>query len=758
MMGTRVVRVEDPALLRGEGRYVGDLGEELGDPVCVSYVRSPIAHARIESIDVSDALAMPGVLGVFTAEDLDLTPARARIPSLPPETVRPWLASDTVRFVGEPVAIVVTERPDQAEDAIEAVIVEYDPLDAVVDPYAAARADAPLLFPELGTNVVSHFGSDELDPSLFDGCEVVVQQELVNQRVAACPLEGRATAARWDDGRLTVWISTQSVHGVKPALTHAYGLEKPDVRVITPDVGGGFGAKITPYPEDLLVPWVARRVGRPARWVEHRSENMVAMGHGRDQRHRIAIGGTRDGRVTAYRLEILANGGAYPTNGAGFLPTFTRLMAPGTYDIERVETVARGVVTNTMSLEAFRGAGRPEATAAIERAMDLFAAEIGMDPVEVRRRNLLPAHPAPITTSTGALYDAGDYLGALDAALDAADYPALRAEQARRREHGEGPLLGIGVSTYVEITAGGGVPGEFAAVQIEADGSATAFTGASPHGQGLHTAIAMLVADATGLPLERITVVHGDTDLVPKGSGTMGSRSLQLGGSAVHGATVELVDRARELAAREMEAATEDIVLTDGRFHVAGTPARSLGWADLAAACEPSDLRVDHHFVAEGQTFPFGAHVAVVEVDRETGAPRLVRHVACDDAGRIINPMLADGQRHGGIAQGVAQALLEEMHYDPEGNPQTATFADYSVISAMELPAFELVDHVTPTSYNPLGAKGIGESGTIGATPAVQSAVVDAVAHLGVRHIDMPTSPERVWRAMAEAAGGADGR
>jgi len=750
IMGTRVVRREDPALLRGEGRYVADLTESgLDGAVCVSYVRSPFAHARILSIDVADALELPGVVAIFTAADLDLAAPRPRVGNVSPETTRPWLATDTVRFAGEPVAIVVTERQDQAEDAIEAVFVDYDFLDVVVDPMRAQEPDAPLLFPGLGTNVVCVFDPIEPDPTLFDGCDVIVTENLVNQRLAACPLEGRATAAAFDDtGALTVWISSQGVHGAKPMFTHALGMDKALVRLIAPDVGGGFGAKITPYPEDVLVPFVARRLGRPARWVETRNENMLAMGHGRDQRHRITIGGDRRGRVSAYRLEITANAGAYPTNGGGFLPTFTQLMAPGTYDIARVEALAKGVVTNTMTVEAYRGAGRPEATAAIERAMDLYAAEIGMDAVEVRRINLLAAHSEPYTTVTGAVYDCGDYRGALDAALVAAGYVDLRAEQQRRRASGDGPLLGIGVSTYVEITAGGGAPTEFGTVEMNSEGHATVYTGTSPHGQGHHTVFASLVAEQLEIDPERVTVVHGDTALVPSGRGTMGSRSLQLGGAAAQNAAIELVELAKHAAAEHLEAAFEDIVMERGEFFVAGTPARSLEWAKLAADADDGLMRVAHQFTAPGQTFPFGAHVAVVEVDRDTGLARLIRIVACDDAGRIINPLLADGQRHGGIAQGAAQALLEEVRYDDDGNPLTASFADYTIISAMELPRFELVSHETPTPYNPLGAKGIGESGTIGSTPAVQSAVIDAVAHLGVRHIDMPTTPERVWRAM----------
>jgi carbon-monoxide dehydrogenase large subunit len=743
ILGTLVVRREDPALISGGARYIANLRDGgLEHALAVTYVRSPVAHAAIGSIDTSEAAAMPGVVAVLTAEDLDIAAPRPRLPWVPAEMARPWLATGRVRFVGEPVAVVVSETPVQGEDAAELVVVDYDPLDVVVDPEAALEPSAPLLHG--GTNLACEFLQESPDPELFAGCEVVVSGRTVNQRLAAAPLEGRAAAATWDGGRLTMWLSTQNAHGARNAVAGALGLDRGDVRLIAPDVGGGFGAKIAPYPEEVLVAWLARRLGRPVRWVESRTEDMLALGHGRDQVHTFTIGGTRDGRIEAYRLDILADAGAYPTM-AGFLPTFTRLMAPGTYDIARVETNARVVVTNTMSVESYRGAGRPEATAAIERAVDHFAAEIGMDPVEVRRRNLLATHSEPHTTPTGATYDAGDYRGALDAVLAAAGYDDLRAEQARRLADGADRWLGIGVSTYVEITAGGGKPVEYASVRMQPDGRALVLTGASPHGQGLHTALALLVADRLGISPDEVDVVHGDTDVVPRGQGTMGSRSMQLGGAAAHAAAVELVEVAKAVAADELEASVADIVMEDGRFSVAGTPSISRSWTDLAAV---SELVVEQDFEAPGPTFPFGAHLAVVEVDPETGKVDLVRMVACDDAGVIVNPTLADGQRHGGIAQGAAQALWEEFRYDEDGNPLTSTFADYAIVSAAELPSFELVGHVTPTTYNPLGAKGIGESGTIGSTPAVQSAVVDALAHLGVRHVDMPCTPERVWAAI----------
>jgi carbon-monoxide dehydrogenase large subunit len=476
------------------------------------------------------------------------------------------------------------------------------------------------------------------------------------------------------------------------------------------------------------------------------------MTHGRGQRHTVTIGGTAAGEVLAYRLEILQDAGAYPGIGA-VLPFLTIMMATGPYAIPRAEAFGTSVVTNTTPVGAYRGAGRPEATAAIERALDLFAAEIGADPAQVRRRNLLPAFTEPHKTAFGALYDSGDYTAALERALAAAGYPGLRADQARRRASGDTVQLGIGLSCYVEITGGGdeaGAPSENAAVEVFPDGTATILTGTSPHGQGHSTAWAMIASEELGIPVERISVRWGDTDLVPEGGGTAGSRSLQQGGAAVRQASRELVDLARDRAAAALEASPGDLHFDPARsaFEVAGDPEAAVSLAELA---RDQPLAVRTVFSAPGATYPFGTHVAVAEVDTETGRAVLRRVITVDDAGVILNPLLAEGQRHGGIAQGAAQALLEEVVYDADGNPLTASFADYAVISAAELPSFELADSQTPTSYNSLGAKGIGEAGTIGSTPAVQNAIVDAVAHLGVRHIDMPATPMRVWRAIQAA-------
>ena len=762
ILGTRVVRIEDPRLLTAGGTYVDDLRvPQLTGAARVTFVRSHHGHALIKGVDASAALAAPGVIAVLTYQDINDIPP----PPPPPEGgpppgseaaplpmggvwQEPLLAVDRVRFVGEPVAMVLTDDSYQGEDAAELVSVDYEPLPAIVAP-AGALAGQTLLFPDAGSNVVvAHPAGD----GAFDGCEVVVERDIVNQRVAPVPLEGRAAAAMWVDGRLTVWVSTQNAQISRFVMAGAFGLDPGAIRVVAPDVGGGFGAKVAIDRDAILVAWAARHTGRALRWVETRSENLVGMTHGRAQQHSIKIGGTRDGHVLAYRLDVVQDTGAYPRM-SGFLPTLTNLMAVGPYDIAHVEVGYRVVVTNTTPIAAYRGAGRPEATAAIERAMDLFAGEIGMDPAEVRRRNLVPSDRFPYQTPCGAHYDSGDYLGALDKVLAGSGYAGLRAEQARRRERGDAVQLGIGVASYVEITAADADNGETARVVVNSDGTATVYTGSSPHGQGHYTAWSMLVQSDLGIPMDKVTVLHGDTDEIPLATGTYASRSLQLGGVAVHKADLEVKEQARRVAADMMEASEADLELDidRGLWHVRGDPESGKTWAEVAGHAGPDGLVAAVHFTEAQPTFPFGSHVAVAEVDTETGKVTLVRHVTVDDAGIVVNPVLTEGQRHGGIAQGAAQALLEEMVYDADGNPLTGTLADYAAITATELPSFELLESETPTPINPLGVKGIGEAGTIGATPAVQNAVIDAVSHLGVRHIDMPTTPARVWAAIKEA-------
>jgi carbon-monoxide dehydrogenase large subunit len=757
ILGTRVQRVEDPGFLTRGAVYTDDVQDERLAGAChVFFVRSPIAHARIGSIDLSAAREAPGVIAAYTAADLvgDLPDLPPMMSTISQDMGQPLLARDVVRYAGEPVAVIVTEQAYQGEDAAELADVDYDPLPVVVDMSGALDDTATRLFPAAGTNVATTFGHrDKFDPALFDGCEAVVTRTIENQRVAPAPMESRAAAAAWgDDGRLNAWIPNQGAQGTRASLAAMLGLDPARVRIITPAVGGGFGAKFGADPEHGLTCLVAQKLGRPARWSETRNENLAGMTHGRAQRQTVTIGGSRDGIVQAYRLEIIQDCGAYPKIGT-ILPSLTILMTPGPYAFPRAESAAVAVVTNTVPIGAYRGAGRPEATAAVERAIDLFAAEIGMDPAEVRRKNLLPKFTEPHKTAFGAVYDTGDYEAALDRVLAAADYAGLREEQAKRRAAGETRQLGIGVSCYVEITGGGseaGAPKENGTVEVHPDGTATILTGTSPHGQGHETVWAMLASAELGIPIDKITVKWGDTDLIPEGGGTGGSRSLQQGGAAVRQASIELIEVARERAADQLEVSAGDLEfdVTQSQFMVAGDPDVTVPLAGLA---ETERLFVRSVFSAPGPTFPFGAHVAVVEVDTGTGKVKLRQMITVDDAGTVVNPLLAEGQRHGGIAQGAAQAFLEEVVYDADGNLLTATFADYPFLSATEVPSFQLADMATPTSYNPLGAKGIGEAGTIGATPAVQSAVVDAVSHLGVRHIDMPTSPQRVWRAIQAA-------
>jgi carbon-monoxide dehydrogenase large subunit len=757
VIGRRVLRVEDGRFLAGRGSYVDGL--PLDNALHVTFVRSPYPHARILGIDASAAAALPDTR-VLTAADIDLTVyPPPPIPLIEQRMQRPFLASEVVRFAGDIVAVVLTESRAAGVDAAELVMVDYDPLPATADPRRALAGEV-LLYPELETNVCLHTGPEQPDADLFAGCEAVASGTIVSQRLAPAPLEPRATAAiRGEDGRLTVWLSTQTPHRDRDDVARYLGLERDQVRVIAPDVGGGFGAK-TLYPEDVIVAWVAQTMGRPARWTETRSENIVGMYHGRAAILDVTIGGSRDGTIQAYRLSILQDAGAYPGIGA-FLPHFTDIMASGVYTIPKVEVEATSVVTNTTPVGPFRGAGRPEATQAIERAIDLFAGEIGVDPADVRRKNFAPADAFPFTTASGTTYDCGNYAEALDRALEAAGYEELRAEQERRRAARDVRQLGIGLSTYVEIT-NGLTESELGDVEITPEGGAILRTGSFSHGQGHETTFAMIVADRLGIPVESVRVIKGDTDDVARGTGTYGSKSTQIGGAAAGLAAEEVVGRASALAADYLEIGIEDVVLDldAGRFHGVGAPSHGLSWAELAARLEGDgklgELKVAHDFKAAAPSFPFGAHVAVVEVDTETGRVELLRHVALDDAGTLINPVVAHGQVHGGVATGVAQALYEEVVYDEDANLLAGNFVSYAFPSAAEMPSFEVVEMETPTPLNDLGAKGIGESGTIGATPAVQNAVVDALAPFGVRHVDMPANGERIWRALQDA--GANGR
>ena len=741
ILGNPVLRREDATLIRGQGEYVGN--QIIEGALHCHFARSTVAHGEILSIETSEAESMPGVIAVYTTQNLGLADREGAMDFYASEMTRPYLARDKVRFVGEPIAVVVAETAYQAADAAESIWADIEPLDPVIDLNDSLEAKT-VLFDGMENNIC--WEKEIEDPIDFSQYEVVISQDLVNSRVAPVSIEPRVAAATWENNRLIYWASSQGTHDFRDEVISALEIEKEDIRVFVKDIGGGFGAKGFASEEEIIVAQLARLLKKPVRWTESRTENLTGYVHGRAQNQKVKMAGTSDGRIKAFRLEILQDCGAYPKWGP-YLPEFTRQLACGVYDIERVECEFKSLMTNTAPTCAYRGAGRPEATAAIERAVDLFAAEIGMDPAEVRRINFIPPEAFPFTTATGTLYDSGDYEKALDAALKAADYEGLRAEQEQRRQEKNTKQLGIGVATYVEITGFGG--SEYGHVSLRPDGTVLATTGATPIGTGHFTTWAMIVAEKLGIPMEKIEVFHGDTDIVPTGETTGGSRSVQLAGSAMADASDKLIEIARQKAADLLEASPEDIVLdTDkGEFHVAGTPSISHSWADIAESTE-DPLAGLSDFSQEGATFPFGTHIAVAEVDLETGKSTIQRIIAVDDSGKIMNPLLAAGQIHGGLAQGVAQALLEEFKYDSDGNPQTTNLADYTAISTTELPLYERSFTETLSPSNPLGAKGIGESGSIGSTAAVQSAIVDALSPQGIRHLDMPLTPEKIWMAL----------
>jgi carbon-monoxide dehydrogenase large subunit len=761
ILGTRVLRTEDPALLTGSARYLNDL--DVPGKLHAVFARSEIAHARLGTVHIDDALATPGVVAVLTGETLGVAPHHGFV-TVHADFARPPLAVETVRFVGDAIAIVVAETVTAAADGAAAVWADYEPLDVIVDPEAALEDGALVIFPDHGSNQALVATDDPLDLEAVS--DVVVRGRYVNQRMAVVPMETNGCAAiPGDGGRLLFYASTQMPHGLKPQLAGALGIDRHDIHVIAPQVGGGFGGKAGICAEYSAVAAAARQLGRPVSWSPSRSDDLVSLPHSRGQIQYAELGAKRDGTFTGLRVHLVGDAGAYPGIGA-FLPVGTKRMSNGTYRFPAIQFDVVVAVTNTTPMGAYRGAGRPEATALLERLVDHAAHELGIDPLELRRRNFLTDDVFPFTTLTGVTYDTGAYTTPLDAAAEAIGYEQLRKEQAERRARGDRRALGIGVAAYVEITAGGGAK-EFGAVEVHTDGSADVRAGTFSHGQGHQTAFAMIVNDQTGIPIQRIRLIDGDTDLVPRGGGTGGSRSLQVGGSAVHQATEMLVDKAKRLAAHLLEADVADIVVdTDaGTVGVAGVPASALSWGELSGRAgeapelagedgAPGVLAAQGDFDQGDASFPFGAHVTAVEVDLDTGWVRVLRHVAVDDCGTVVNPLLVEGQQHGGVAAGIGQALFEEVRHDPDGNPLTANLADYGIPTADVLPSFEVHSTETPTPLNPLGAKGIGEAATIGSTPAVQNAVIDALAHLGVRHLDLPCTPERVWRAIRDAEAG----
>lgn len=764
LVGARVKRREDPRLITGSATYVDDI--QLVRSTHMAFVRSEHGHARITNIDTSKAKSMPGVLLVWTAADVPPIP----IPANPatPDTIIPnhlILATDRVRHVGDPVALVVAEDRYLARDAADAVEVTYEPLPVVMDPEKAAEPGATQIHDEAPRNTayVWSLQTGDVDAAFRDAA-VVIKQKMKSQRLMGVPMETRAVLADYRPGveSLTFWTSTQTPHLHKTFLALLTGIPEDQVRVIAPEVGGGFGVKVDFYAEEILSILASRALGRAVKWIETRSENFQVTVQGRGQVAEYEVAASREGKVLGFKVRIIGDMGGYLQAFTAGVPTFSGLMLPGVYDIKAVDAEIRGVFTNKCPTGAYRGAGRPEASYYIERSMDLLAAELQIDPVEIRRRNFIPKEAFPYATCTGLVYDTGDYDLPTRKCLEVLGYDQLRAEQAQLREQGR--YIGIGVSTWAEICGFGpssALPGiggwEYASVKVERSGKVQVFTGVSPHGQGQETSFAQIVGDELGLPMEDISVIHGDTAMVGHGVGTFGSRAMAVGGPAVLRATIQVREKAKKFAAHLMDASEDDIEFVGGRVQVAGSPDRSISFAEVAGgAYAPMSLPPDtepgleatSYFEPLNFTFPFGTHAAVVEVDRDTGEVTILRYVGVDDCGTVINPLLVDGQVHGGIVQGIAQALTEEVVYDEDGQLLSGTLMDYAVPTAEMFPRFETSNTVTPTPVNPLGAKGIGEAGTIAASPTIVSAVCDALAPFGVKHLDMPLTAEKVWRAM----------
>ena len=793
-VGQRIKRTEDPRLIQGLGHYVDDVS--LPETLHVTFLRSMYAHARIKSIDTSEASHAPGVVAVYTGKDVAAkvgpVPCAAALPGLKIPDYR-VLATDHVVFVGQPIAVVVARDKYSARDAIDLIMVDYEELPAAVDVEEAAKG-GPLVYEEYGDNIAYKLtaGEGDIDAALASS-DRVVKQRIVHQRLAPIAMEPRGVLARYFPGEqeLTIWSSTQIPHLLRTQLALMIGMPENKLRVITPEVGGGFGSKLNVYAEEALIGWISIQLGKPVKWIEGRRENIQATIHGRGQVGYVEIGCNSDGTITGLKYDVFADLGAYHQLLTPAIPTLTGLMLSGSYKIPAIQINVTGVFTNKMATDAYRGAGRPEATYVVERAVDLVAAELGMDTVDVRRKNFPAPDEFPFKTATGLFYDSGDYEGALKKALDMADYKNLREEQKRAREQGR--LIGIGVSTYVEICALGpsqAMPAggwESATVRIEPTGAVTVLTGASPHGQGQETSFAQIAADELGVDLNAVTVIHGDTSIVQYGIGTFGSRATAVGGTAVFVAIEKLKEKATNIAAHMLKTDAANVVFKEGRFTKQAAKAASMGAgaklepepdapvgeAPAGALPEPEtdgkgvtiqDVALAAHIAREippgsepglsatyffeptNFTFPFGTHIAVVEVDRETGDIKFLRYVAVDDCGKVINPMLVDGQVQGGIVQALGQAMYEEIVYDEQGQLVTGTLMDYAVPKAVMIPWLELERTETPSPVNPLGVKGVGEAGTIGATPAIVNAIVDALSPFGIRHLDMPVRPEAVWR------------
>ena len=771
LVGERVKRREDPRLIQGRATYVDDV--KIPGMQHIAFKRCDVAHGRIRSIDVSAATAMDGVEAVFTGEQvatmLGPVPIATPFPSPPHRAV----AVDVVRYAGEPVAVVVARDRYVARDAVDAIRVEYDPLPAVVDPELAMTGKPTVIHEDFPNNLavalvpsgtgVSADGKTVDDSAIdkaFAQAEVVISQRMVNHRLVPNPIEARGVVAHFEPGKgtLTIWSSTQNPHILRSLVAAMTGLGQNQVRAIAPEVGGGFGSKINIYPEEYVAAVLSKHLELPVKWIEDRSEGFVATTHGRDIIAYVELAARRDGTVLGLKLRLIADIGAYNMLLTAAIPTLTMMMANASYDIPAIRTTLTEVFTNKVPTDAYRGAGRPEATYFVERAMDMLAHELQMDPAEVRRKNFIAPAKFPYATQMGAVYDSGDYEKALNRALEAADWNGLKAQRDAWRK--DGRLVGLGLSMYVEVCGLGpssSLPTggwEHAQVTVERDGRISATTGASPHGQGNETTFAQMLADQFGVPIDHISILHGDTGVVKQGIGTFGSRSQAVGGAAMNAAGAKVKTKMAKFAAALLEAHEEDIVFENGTIGVKGAPAAARSFADVAsyayipvplpAGLEPG-LSEEAFFEPTNNTYPFGCHICMLEIDRETGEPSLLKFVAVDDAGNLINPLIVEGQIHGGLAQGIGQAIVEEAVYNDDGQLMTGSFLDYALPRAIDFPRFELHATVTPTPVNPLGAKGVGEAGTLGSTPCVVNAAVDALRECGITHVDMMLRPEKLY-------------
>ncbi len=778
LVGEKIKRREDPALIQGYGKYVDDV-PMLGT-LHAAFFRSQYAHAKINRLDVSAAKDHPGVVTVLTGEDLldkvGTIPCGAATPGMN-VPVNHALAVGKVGFVGQPIAVVVAEMAAAAQDALDLIEMDVDVLPAVVDPEAAAESDSPVIHEEFGTNVMFRTFGPAPEPSptplgltdqLFQQADKVVSLKINQQRLVPMHMETRGVLANFDRSRnkLTVWASTQVPHLLRTLLAGAISLPENRVQVIAPDVGGGFGAKIQLYPEELVVPYIAHQLARPVKWIEKRREHFTSTIHGRGLVEYFDAAVKNDGTLLAVKCKCYCDMGAYLQLLTPAIPGLGLILMAGAYDAQAIEFEQIAVFTNKVATDAYRGAGRPEAAYAIERLMDVIARELDLDPVEVRRKNFITDFSKP--TPAGLVYDSGDYPASLDKALEVINYDALRAEQKRLREQGR--YMGIGVSSYIEICGIGpsflmppGVGGwETCTIRVEPTGLVTVLTGVSPHGQSNETTFAQIVADDLGVPIENIEIVHGDTDVVSYGIGTFGSRSLAVGGAAMKMSINKIIDKSLKLGAHMLDVRPDDVEYVDGEIRVKDDPEKKVTFGEVAFAAAdfswqgpgsaPTDiepgLEATSRFEPANATFPFGTHICVVEIDPETGEIDLQRFLAVDDCGNVINPLIVDGQVHGGIAQGLAQTMFEEVVYDENGQLVSGSLMDYAMPKAHQLPTFETDRTVTPTPVNPLGAKGCGEAGTIGSTPSVANAIIDALAPFGVTHMEMPFKPEKIWKAM----------